>query len=197
MPCRNPSFSWSWLLSSGMERSLFRVGKQPSLTSTLFSWCGLMSIFIVLISDHFFRAQFSVPPKWATSSPLSPTCLLPKALGQRSSGCSIQPQTSTLNPRMGASFVRRMFEVISGLKIYISATRIDQESACYVTSPSKLNLGHTWPLSARAVRERAHCSSIGFALRSSSNLLCRIQLIERFYDPLAGDVYVSRSRNFN
>ena len=88
--------------------------------------------------------------------------------------------------------------VISVLTIFTSDTLRGLASVSFVIFRSKWNLVPTLRLSEPVGRVRVPCEfyfSLHFLLLTGSN--ASIQLIERFYDPLAGDIYVSNSRSTN
>lgn len=123
---------------------------------------------------------------------LSPTSHLPKAQDLALSNfLTLYPRLMQSRRRARKSSLR-MFVVRFVCRISTSATRQDLVCVCYVVWRWKLSQAHTLLWLEPVALVKVPCMLIFFRWETRGSLVAlRIQLIERFYNPLAGEIYVS------
>ena len=112
------------------------------------------------------------------------------ALLRTLSTCLTRDLKST--PNLRKAIFNKMSRVIFSLKMFTSATQHALEFVCFVVSTYLRSLVHMSPLSEPVVVARVRCKLLHPLMQSSSRLfvLLSIQLVERFYDPLSGDIFL-------
>ena len=133
--------------------------------------------------------QLSLPSKLVVSSRSLLTSRLRKARPPTSSSCSIQFLKLMQSRQKARFWATRQSEVISSSRTFISVTRQDRGSVYCMILLWKLSLGLTLYWLVLVDAGRALCESYRWWSFIALNI-DRIQLIERFYDPLAGNVFV-------
>ena len=163
-----------------------------------------VALMVLLLSLLFFdfvhrflcRVQYLVLHKRAMCSPSFLTFRQPEAPLRILSSSSIPFPRSMQSPRKAKLSTLVLSRVISDLTIFTSDTLRGLAYVSSVVFHSKSNLAlilHSLePVGRVRVPCKIYVCRASFLITDPSHT--SIQLIERFYDPLAGEIYVSNSR---
>jgi ABC-type multidrug transport system fused ATPase/permease subunit len=150
----------------------------------------------VFVHRFLCRVQSLVLCKLAMCSPSFLTFRQPKVRVQILSSSSIPFPRSMQSPRRAKLLNPVLSRVVSDLTMFTSDTLRGLACVSSVVSHSMSNLALTLRSSEPVGRVRVPCKIYPFraSFLNTDPSYASIQLIERFYDPLAGEIYVSNLR---
>jgi hypothetical protein len=137
-----------------------------------------------------FRLRHLVPSKLEMSSHSCPISRPQRALVLILSSCLTPCMRSTLSPLRARISILSNAKAISVLRMSTSDTRLALESVFCATLIWKSLREHILPWLVPVDRARVLCMFLLLSVFYITDFLDSIQLVERFYDPLAGNVYV-------